>query len=445
MNKRSLQIGLATLLITPVRAQSGAETVDWGGVLRQSAFMVGIQHGFRLATEAQTRDGLKGPYFQGWYQSLANLHGWADGDPFLVNYVGHPLQGAASGYIWVQNDGNFRKAEFGRNELYWKSRLRATLWSWAYSTQFEIGPISEASIGKIQARYPQQGFVDHVATPSIGLAWMVAEDALDRYVIRAFEHRVDNFYLRMMVRGWLNPARSFANLMRWKEPWYRNTRTGIGAYRRSDLSKSVLPSKPRGENPEPWRQAAPFEFSYASAYLVNPAGKDALHCIGGLGSAKYNFSQHWAWVAEVGGCKMFGFQGSREFNYSGDILTYGTGLRYNYRFASGSRLLPYAQVLVGGKRITIDEEIPALKQAWQDANRGRRPGYELHGLWTRTNQANGFAVQVGGGLDIGLTKYATLRLAGFDYNHAWLPRTELAAYPHTVRVQTGITIRMGNW
>lgn len=94
-----------------------------------------------------------------------------DGDLFYVNYVGHPIQGSASGFIWVQNDGKYRKAEFGNNSVYWKSRMRATAFSWAYSTQFEIGPISEASIGKIQSRYPQQSWVDHVATPVIGLAW----------------------------------------------------------------------------------------------------------------------------------------------------------------------------------------------------------------------------------------------------------------------------------
>ena len=56
----------------------------------------GVQHGFRFATEEGTREGMRGPFLNGWYQSLSALHGWSDGDPFYVNYVGHPLQGAVA-------------------------------------------------------------------------------------------------------------------------------------------------------------------------------------------------------------------------------------------------------------------------------------------------------------------------------------------------------------
>ena len=145
-----------------------AEGVQWGSLFRQSGYFLGIQHGFRMATEPGTRKGMKGPFFNGWYDSVASLHGWSDGDPFLVNYVGHPMQGAVAGYIWVQNDTQYRKAQFGANRKYWKSRLRAAAFTWAYSTQFELGPLSEASLGKIQNSHPQQGLVDHVITPVAG-------------------------------------------------------------------------------------------------------------------------------------------------------------------------------------------------------------------------------------------------------------------------------------
>ncbi len=179
--------------------------IDWHGLGRQSSFFLAVQHGFRLATEPGTRAGMRGPFFRGWMQSVGSLHGWSDGDPFYVNYIGHPMQGAVSGYIWTHNDRDYIGAEIGRNAFYWKSRLRATAYSWAYSTMFEIGPLSEASLGKIQSRYPQQGFVDHVVTPVIGLGWMIGEDALDKYVIQRFEEKFENGYLRLMVRGVLNP------------------------------------------------------------------------------------------------------------------------------------------------------------------------------------------------------------------------------------------------
>jgi hypothetical protein len=205
-------------------------SIQWRPLLRQSLFFLGIQHGFRLATEPGTREGLKGPFLHGWYDSLSNLHGWADGDPFLVNYVGHPLQGSVTGYIWVHNDPKFRATEIGKSAQYWKSRLRATAFSWAYSTQFEIGPLSEASLGKIQNSYPQQGFVDHVATPATGALWMIAEDAIDRFLIRRIEDRVPAPWVRALARSGLNPSRTFANALRLKQPWYRDTRAGVRAF-----------------------------------------------------------------------------------------------------------------------------------------------------------------------------------------------------------------------
>jgi hypothetical protein len=401
--------------------------------------MLGTQHGFRLATEEGTRKGMAGSFFPGWYRSLSNLHGWSDGDGFLVNYVGHPIQGSSSAYIWIQNDGRKRYLEFGNNRQYWNSRLRATFWSWAYSTQFEIGPVSEASIGKIQSRYPQQGFVDHVATPTIGLAWMLGEDVLDRFVVRPFEDRFDNVWARMMVRGWLNPSRSFANMMRWKVPWYRDSRNGIWSYRKGmPLGAGSPESRPRMAA----TALAPVEFTASSAYWVNPAGADALHCIGGIGKLQYNVSENWAWLAEVGGCKMFGFEGARERNFAGDILTYSVGGRHTWR---NGRWMPYTQLLAGGKRITINEELTDIKAQWLAQNPGKKPGYELHRLWTRFNQANGFAVQAGVGLDLGLNEVATLQIGAIDYNYAWLPRTELAAYPNSLRFSMGFKLKIGTW
>ncbi len=111
----------------------------------------------------------RGSFFGGYANAVGNLHAWADGDPFIVNYVGHPIPGAVCGFIWIHNDPRYRTAEIGRNRHYWTGRLRAMAFAWAYSEQFEIGPISAASIGHVQAYFPQQGFVDHVITPTVGM------------------------------------------------------------------------------------------------------------------------------------------------------------------------------------------------------------------------------------------------------------------------------------
>lgn len=200
---------------------------DWRSALAQSGVFLGIQHGFRFATEPGTRTGLKGPFMRDWYGSVKGMKGWGDGDPFLVNYVGHPMMGAVTGYIQVQNDPRGRTRQFGLNSDYWRSRMKALGWSAAYSLQFEFGPASEASLGNVGLGGRGAGAVDLVVTPTLGLAWQCAEDALDRYVIAPLEDRTGNRLTRTLLRGVLNPSRSFSNMLRGKVPWYRDAREGI--------------------------------------------------------------------------------------------------------------------------------------------------------------------------------------------------------------------------
>ena len=42
---------------------------------------------------------------------------------------------------------------------------------------------------------------------------MIAEDALDRYLVRFVERKTPNRYIRALVRGAANPSRSFANVI----------------------------------------------------------------------------------------------------------------------------------------------------------------------------------------------------------------------------------------
>jgi hypothetical protein len=128
----------------------------------------------------------------------------------------------------VHNDPGGRYQTFNWSSAYWNSRLKATLWSAIYSTQFELGPISEASIGNVG--YPGSslsGAVDLVMTPLGGLGWQVGEDALDKYLVMRIETWTSNPVILMLARGFLNPTRSFANVMRLKVPWHRDTRPGI--------------------------------------------------------------------------------------------------------------------------------------------------------------------------------------------------------------------------
>ncbi len=206
---------------------SDDRSIEWGGLLVDSTRFLLFQHAFRLATESDTRAGLSGPFFRDYKDAVSNIHGWNDGDPFFVNYIDHPMEGSVAGFLEVAHDPRYRNVEFGKSSQYWKSRLRATAFSAAFSLQFEIGPVSEASIGNIQKINSKAGVVDWVITPVVGMGWMVGEDALDKYVVRRLEAHTQSHLGRILLRGVLNPTRSFANLMQGRVPWHRDTREGV--------------------------------------------------------------------------------------------------------------------------------------------------------------------------------------------------------------------------
>jgi hypothetical protein len=209
--------------------EPSSPNVNWRGLLLQSGLFLGIEHGFRFATEPGTRAEIKGRFFHDWGGAIRGLGGWRDSDPFLVNYIGHPLQGAVTGHIFTQNYRPGRMTEFGFNRQYWSSRLKAMAWSTAYSVQFELGPVSEASLGNVgSAALPgTMGYVDLIVTPTAGMGVQVLEDALDHFVVRPLEKRFSWQPAVIAMRGILNPARSFANALRWKVPWHRDTRPGV--------------------------------------------------------------------------------------------------------------------------------------------------------------------------------------------------------------------------
>lgn len=209
----------------------------WKPAIEQSLLFLGVRHGVRIATEPRTRSELGGPLLEDYFRSVGNLGGWDDGDPFHINYVAHPLQGSVSGFIQIQNDPKGMRQKFSLSKDYWQSRLKAMGWSAASSVQWELGPISEAMIGNVglpdtnrkkkRPGWPRNGgmgFVDLVVTPTLGTAELVAEDALDRYVVRWVERRTGNRFLRATARSAINPARSFANILRFKKPWHRDFR-----------------------------------------------------------------------------------------------------------------------------------------------------------------------------------------------------------------------------
>jgi hypothetical protein len=199
---------------------------QWESAFKQSMAFLAVQHSIRL-TQGKTRREFGGKFFPDYFNSVRSIHGWGDGDGPFTNYVGHPMQGSISSFIQIQNDPYGKQLDFGNTREYWHSRLKAMAWAAAYSTQFEIGPISEATIGNVGKRAGTAGAVDLVVTPTAGIGLTIAEDAIDRYFVTKLESRTSSKISRILIRSALNPNRTFANLLRGKVPWHRDTRPGV--------------------------------------------------------------------------------------------------------------------------------------------------------------------------------------------------------------------------
>lgn len=205
--------------VAPDQIPPGPPT--WRGAVTDSLRLLMIEHSTRIAFQEKTRRELGGPFFADYRRSVKVPGTWGDGDGWMVNYVGHPIHGAAAGFIWLDHEDGAHDPSLGFSREYWSSRGRALAWAASYSLQFEFGPMSEASIGNVGLRENTTGWVDHVVTPVGALGFMVAEDAVDRYFVTRIERWTQNRILRAAARIGLNPSRTLSNVAQGRWPWHR--------------------------------------------------------------------------------------------------------------------------------------------------------------------------------------------------------------------------------
>lgn len=417
---------------------TGEPSVNWSGLMRQSMWFLSVEHTFRYATEFGTRNP-GAPLLPGYFDSVRNLHGWSDGDPAYVNYLGHPMQGAVAGFIWNDNDLRYRNLEFGNYPRYWKSRLRAAGYSWAYSTQFEIGPVSEASIGAIQRKYPQQGLVDHVVTPVLGLGWMVAEDAVDRFILIPLEKRIQNTAVRIVARGFLNPGRSMANMVAGRVPFFREGRSLFATPAEIASLRSAVEDDSPGREAIPDIGPAPFELTaFAKQRVFTGSSRTGTCDAGGGAEAAFRMARHWQLVAEVSGCNL-SLSGP---NISGDALTWLIGPRWT---PSERRLRPYVQLLAGGLKLTTEEVSPELGSRLEAAAEQKGLPPPAREQYATTSSTHGFAMSAGTGVDLKLARAAALKLASLSWTRSWTGPSAGIEYNRGLELSLGVTLRMGTW
>ena len=235
--------------------------IHWGSLIGEELLYISAKNAFRL-NENKTRSDLGGPFFSDWGYILQHIDidQWSDGGKWITNNVGHPLDGSISAFIYRRNDDNTWNLRFDlHNREYRRGILKAFLVAALVSTESEIGPLSEATIGhvglkaewwlrlpdgRLEGPIPQDliglneltkrpwwvrgnngtGLTDFIMTPFGGTAVMVGEDAVDKYVIERLERHVHNRYLVATMRCFMNPTRSAANFFSFTTPWHRDSR-----------------------------------------------------------------------------------------------------------------------------------------------------------------------------------------------------------------------------
>ena len=441
-----------------LRKKTDAQShVQWKPAIVESLLYTGIMHTFNIASEAGTRDALNGHWVRNWMDSVGELRGWSDSDTFMAPYLGHPIEGSIFGYIFRQNDSRYRDVQWGDGRDYFISLLRSMAYSAVWHTQWKIGPISEASIGNVML-HASPGFITLVDTPTLGTLTMMAEDAADRYWIMGLENHTTNRFILMMARSFLNPGRSFANLMAFRAPWIRDARLGL--FREDgEIRKELVREYRAGNGEKPFEfvkrtsdmngvefhhaypKEAPIELS-SYPYYERFIGSG--NCIGGGGSGAARVSPTLQIVAEVNGCLLMGMSADNE---SGDSLFYGLGPRWTPR--ASHRFSPYAEFLFGGRKVTYEVDNLELRakllKEWNDGE-GTLAHYPKRSDWSTETAQNGPSLAAGGGLDLVVTRPFAWRLINVQYTHTWMPDVESMIHPQDgIKVTTEAVLRIGTW
>jgi hypothetical protein len=414
-------------------------------------------HTFDLWTEAGTRDTLNGHWFRNYIGSVSELRGWSDSDTFMAPYIGHPLEGSIFGYIFRENDPKYQNVQWGDGRVYFVSLLRSMAWSAVWHTQWKIGPISEASIGNVML-HASPGFITLVDTPTLGALTMLAEDVADRYLIIGLENHTANRAVIILARSFLNPGRTFANIMAFQVPWRRGTRLSLFRNNEFELRKELVKAYKDGTTDQPFAYVR-YSSSDSALEFVQTYPKEALielsaypyyenffgggSCIGGGGSGAARVSPTVQIVAEVNGCLVRNFPAS---NQSGDSLFYGVGPRWTPR--ASRRFSPFGEFLFGGRRVTHEVDSEALRKQlldeWNDGE-GTLAHYPQRSDWSVETAKNGFSIAAGGGLDIVLTRPFAWRVVNLQYTHTWIGDVDMVRPQNGIRVTTEAILRIGTW
>jgi len=166
-----------------------------------------------------------------------------------------------------------------------------------------------------------------------------------------------------------------------------------------------------------------------------PGVSASFNCAGGGGTLAYNFSSLIGIAADLGGCKYFGqtIPAPISSNVNGTGFTFLFGPRLTFR--SKSPFQPFAELNFGGMRISISCE--------------NNPSNCTDEFGTGSRSKTAFALTVGGGFDIKLSKKLSLRPVQAEYlytrfgNDCNLLVCTFNNNQNSFRLKSGIVINWG--
>ena len=301
--------------------------MHWKQMVIESSLFNGFENAGNLYTGYWYRwETMHGHWWQRYIDSAAGWrwNRWADNNPFLDDYIAHPMMGAITNSIWIQNDPKGMTLEFANDWPYWRSRLRALAWSTFYSFEWKLGPLGEASIGHNGDHYfidkgvltNETGWVELVTTPIGGLGWTVLEDYLDKHVVSSLEERNRNPVL-LTAYQFIVPARGFANILRFRPPWYRDSRIVKAGSVWSDPGEGLSATTQEGIR---WAVRHP-EGGAAEAAAVRPAVLSGAPDWQGPGG-RHEFGAWWG----------LSLMSGHIWGFAGDVKYMPVDLRYSYEF-----------------------------------------------------------------------------------------------------------------
>jgi hypothetical protein len=232
--------------------------VHWHQLVISSSLFIAFLNAGNLYTGYWYRwETTHGKWFDRWIDSAADWrwNHWSDDNPFLDQYIGHPMMGAILDDLWIQNDPKSMTVPLSGTWPYWRGTLRAAAFTTAVHFEWKLGPFGESGIGHTGDHSQDvangvssngTGDVELVTTPLIGGLWTIAEDTLDKYTIARLEKSSRNPFALLGYQA-LNPARATANIFRFRPPWYRDTRIVKASSFWSNQGDGVTPSTARAE------------------------------------------------------------------------------------------------------------------------------------------------------------------------------------------------------